>query len=56
MDKKTEWVVKGPFGVRRIRRDDKGPYFLVGNVPYRNYDPKLKFYKATTISEEVQTS
>jgi len=51
-DKKTEWVVKGSFGVRRIWKDTEGHYFLVNNIAHRNYNEDLEVYKSPRVSDK----
>ena len=52
---KTEWVVKGGFGIRRIWKHtddpDLGHFFVVNNMEIQNvYDAEsIKVFKAKTV-------
>ena len=52
-DEKTEWVIEGPFGKRRIWKDSEGFYYLVNNIAFRSWDgesDEIKVYKAKTVN------
>lgn len=53
MIKKTKWVIESPkFGKRRIWEDGIGPFFVVNNIAYRNYDgDDLEVYKAERVTD-----
>ena len=53
--KKTTWIVKGPFGTRRIWKDDRGMFFVVNNIRYPNHDEKLEFINEVVQTPEVKT-
>jgi len=55
-EEKTEWVIKGTFGVRRIWKDDEGHhYYLLNNIAIRHVpgvDSEYEVYKASTVESK----
>lgn len=54
-EEKTEWVISGPFGVRRIWKDKEGKhYYLVNNIAIYNTpfdDSKIDVFKSESVRE-----
>ena len=50
---KTEWIIQAPeFGKRRIWKDDKGVFYVVHNMVYRDYRGEgddCKVYKSDSV-------
>ena len=58
-DKKTEYIIVGPFGRRRIWEDDEGCYYLLNNIrvrdviwPYASDDVKVFPSKTVNYTEK----
>ena len=49
---KTEWVIKGSFGKRRVWKDNGGHFYVVNNIAFRNYpgDDRCDVYKSERVT------
>ena len=46
---KTELIVEGPFGKRRLWKDNGGYFYVVNNIAFRHKRDDCEIYKADSV-------